>query len=469
MADEIHWIKVVTRPTLPLTVHMMVDGSKEIFKTLGEEFPFYFKMEFANPQTNVFFSEDTIKGIVKVIKKELKKNKDFLLEIAEKGYKDSDILISTAKQITIVDLTQTNNGQLKRYFQTYVDAFSNFTLGLILPFAIEPFLTQVMKEKIRKLNPNFTEEKTEDFFRRLTVVQRDSDIFLEQVDLLEIAVLKKMGAITDNRLSEHATKFGYFGLTNFITSEPWNAKYFEMLLEQFKTPAETLKKNLESRSKELEDYKSFIKSLDVELVKTAELLQDYMFFRTYRIDAMKKAQFYIRSLLAEIAKRFNLTVDDMTYFICPEIIKLLEAGEIPDFEPRKKCFNVGRIGNKIYWNADKIENINHEYSGIIKGNIASKGFAEGVVKLVANAKDVEKVNKGDILVAKMTTPDMVMAMERAGAIVTDEGGVLCHAAIVSREFGIPCIIGTKNATKVLKDGDFVKVDAINGIVEKIPK
>ena len=67
----------------------------------------------------------------------------------------------------------------------------------------------------------------------------------------------------------------------------------------------------------------------------------------------------------------------------------------------------------------------------------------------------------------MTRPEMVVAMKKATAIVTDEGGVTCHAAVVSRELNIPCIIGTRNATKFLKDGDKVEVDANKGIVKKI--
>ncbi|GAG17127.1 unnamed protein product, partial [marine sediment metagenome] len=72
-----------------------------------------------------------------------------------------------------------------------------------------------------------------------------------------------------------------------------------------------------------------------------------------------------------------------------------------------------------------------------------------------------------ILVTNMTTPDLMQAIEKVVAIVTDEGGILCHAAIVSREFGIPCVIATKIATKVLKDGDLVEVDADKGIVKII--
>jgi pyruvate,water dikinase len=80
---------------------------------------------------------------------------------------------------------------------------------------------------------------------------------------------------------------------------------------------------------------------------------------------------------------------------------------------------------------------------------------------------VAKVKMGDIIVSPMTTPNYITAMRRAGAFVTDEGGVLCHAAIISREMNKPCVVGTKYATKVFKDGDIVEVNGEPGIVSKI--
>ena len=111
----------------------------------------------------------------------------------------------------------------------------------------------------------------------------------------------------------------------------------------------------------------------------------------------------------------------------------------------------------------KKEKISSEISQI-KGNIAYKGKVKGKVEVIANIDQLSKFRKGKILVTPMTTPDFIVAIEKAKAIVTDEGGVGCHAAIISREFKIPCIMGTKIATQVLKDGDLVEVDANRGIV-----
>jgi len=101
---------------------------------------------------------------------------------------------------------------------------------------------------------------------------------------------------------------------------------------------------------------------------------------------------------------------------------------------------------------------------LVKGLPASPGVGKGRVVKIKDASELDRVKDGDVLVTTMTSPDMVPAMRRAAAIVTDEGGMTCHAAIVSRELGIPCIVGTGNATQVLANGGVVTVDAIHGVV-----
>ncbi|HEY95813.1 MAG TPA: phosphoenolpyruvate synthase [Dehalococcoidia bacterium] len=101
---------------------------------------------------------------------------------------------------------------------------------------------------------------------------------------------------------------------------------------------------------------------------------------------------------------------------------------------------------------------------LLSGAPASPGITSGPVKLVNDPSEIDKVLTGDILVAEMTTPDFVPAMKRAVAIVTDRGGRTAHAAIVSRELGIPCVVGTGEAMSVLKDGQKITVDGSNGKV-----
>lgn len=103
------------------------------------------------------------------------------------------------------------------------------------------------------------------------------------------------------------------------------------------------------------------------------------------------------------------------------------------------------------------------------GNVAYAGRIIGKVKIVFTAEELVKFQEGNILVTPMTTPDFVIGIEKSAAIVTDKGGIGCHAAVISREFRKPCIIGTENATKVLEDGDLIEVDADKGIVRILEK
>jgi len=113
--------------------------------------------------------------------------------------------------------------------------------------------------------------------------------------------------------------------------------------------------------------------------------------------------------------------------------------------------------------AEKSEE-NEKREIIVKGHGASPGMASGKVKILQSIEELDKVKEGDVLVTTMTNPDMVPAMKRAVAIVTDEGGMTCHAAIVSRELGIPSIVGTGKGTSILKEGQDITVDGSRGVV-----
>jgi len=115
----------------------------------------------------------------------------------------------------------------------------------------------------------------------------------------------------------------------------------------------------------------------------------------------------------------------------------------------------------------KFENKVDEGKTEIQGTCASPGTVRGIARVLLSAKDISKMRQGEILITTMTTPDFVPAMKKASAIVTDEGGITSHAAIISRELGISCVVGTKVATKIFRDGDFIEIHGSSGIVRKI--
>lgn len=181
----------------------------------------------------------------------------------------------------------------------------------------------------------------------------------------------------------------------------------------------------------------------------------------------------IRRILASLYPQYSDYYEVLT-------VSEISTGNIPDLttlEERKS--NYFFAGNQLYTGKDKkfiedtfsilFEKEEIADSNEFKGTAAFKGKVSGKVKIVFGPKQMEKVEEGDILVAPMTLPDILPAMKKASAFVTDEGGVMCHAAIIAREMKKPCIIGTKIATQVLKDGDMVEVDAERGVVKIIQK
>jgi phosphohistidine swiveling domain-containing protein len=221
--------------------------------------------------------------------------------------------------------------------------------------------------------------------------------------------------------------------------------------------------------------------LSLELRNLLTVSED---FTKWQDERKKKTYWYVHYLsliLQEVGRRFDFSLHELKYFNYPETLELFDKGNRykvtrPEAKNRIKfCtwYQKGSLFEQFsgptavklkneFLSSNKEKKVND-----FRGMSASKGVAKGVVSIVKSVKDCGKVKKGNVIVAVMTRPDYVPAMKKAVAIVTNEGGVTCHAAIISRELGIPCVIGTKIATEVLKDGDIVEVNANHGVVKLV--
>ncbi len=161
----------------------------------------------------------------------------------------------------------------------------------------------------------------------------------------------------------------------------------------------------------------------------------------------------------EIKKIAEIALKLEKHYQKPQDIEFaIEGGEIYIVQTRP----ITTLGKRVEEGA----NIKLKGELILKGLAASPGIGSGKIKIIHDLKDLGKVNQGDILVTKMTNPDMVVTMQKCAAIVTDEGGITAHAAIVSREMGIPAVVGTQEATTKLKDGEIITVDGFHGEIYK---
>lgn len=239
---------------------------------------------------------------------------------------------------------------------------------------------------------------------------------------------------------------------------------------------EELKKAIfesQRNQKEVENFRS-------KCSKEEQVLLDYiqlcMNVRDTRKEPLQKILTSIANVVREIFRRIDIPAEDAVYSYSSDFTsRLYEKSEYKqEINKRKKEGFVG------YFNSDgcefeygDIESIKNDLytimdggssKGEIKGSIGCRGFAKASVSVISNLSDFSKFKAGNVLVTSMTRPEFVPLMKKASAVITDEGGITCHAAIVSRELNIPCIIGTKNATRILKDGDLVEVDADKGTI-----
>jgi pyruvate,water dikinase len=171
--------------------------------------------------------------------------------------------------------------------------------------------------------------------------------------------------------------------------------------------------------------------------------------------------------LTEAEKAKQKIADEDIIFLAKIGQKLEEHYKFPqDVEWAKEDDNIYIVQTRPVTTIKKGKESSHDIDApvLLSGAPASPGVASGPVKIVPDPSEIDKVLEGDILVAEMTTPDFVPAMKRAAAIVTDRGGRTAHAAIVSRELGIPCVVGCEKATSTLKDGQVITVDGSNGKV-----
>ncbi|MEI6627000.1 MAG: PEP-utilizing enzyme [bacterium] len=222
--------------------------------------------------------------------------------------------------------------------------------------------------------------------------------------------------------------------------------------------------------KEIEEIKNGLKEGEIHnvvfpdgLLNLSEELKELTFLRTDRTDKFYEFFSVARPLMIEIAKHIGIEFKELANYDANSII-------LDDPKKYNKDFSYGLINDQYILSNDLlISDFKKHESDEIKGRVAFKGVVTGIAKIVTHSNDLNKVNKGDILVTQMTLPSFISAMQKAVAFVTDEGSITCHAAIIAREMKKPCIIGTKNATKVIKDGDLIEVNANSGVVKILKK
>jgi phosphoenolpyruvate synthase/pyruvate phosphate dikinase len=424
-------------------------------------------------------------NILNDLLKNVRKDKDYLKFLLDKDEEICKNVLEFYEKLDCAGLKELSDENLARM---YKDVNLKYSYLLGVSHMIEGF-TQTTEEKIRELVERNEKKSGKELMKVLISPSSHSLMSIEHNKLYKIVKeIKKLGIskiddkVLENNeikkmIDEHARKYFWknngfscvkiLGTTDFV-DEINDIIEKDVDVDEKINEFEAVSGNKKKKEEVLKEIGDF------ELKELIEIGDAIFRIHDRRKEHMTISLHYLNLLHEEAAKRFNVDVELVRFARVDELTKV---GEIVDelksrkkksvfvFFPDEEYVFTGDIAEEYINELTKQRDI--EIDDVIKGNGASLGKVTGKVKVCRGVEEISKMEEGCVLVACMTQPEFVPAMKKAIAIVTDEGGLTCHAAIISRELGIPCVIGTKVATQVLKDGEIVEVDADKGIVRKL--
>lgn len=431
-------------------------------------------------------------------KKEISKNTGLLKKIIDGHYKAFGEFDKIRKYLGSHDIKKESDGKLLKIYRDYAKWIRYcFKWGMIIQILdmgavkYSDEVKQRLMPKLKKignpeiifgrlitpLQPSFVAKEIDAILKLATKIKKDhanlADLKLaKKVPDLPLRLQKELSRLTDD----------YGWLQFYYLGPAASSEYY----------LDLLKRKIEGEpAKELLFHKEEAKKLKLFQMESRKLLTNNELAEINALrefmnlkEARKEQQIYRMNYVMsgwykEVGRRLQISPLQARYITLPEYERILETGKGLDVDILNQRYNLcasllknGEVKLLIGQEAEQCKKLLAVSKNLgkvkeLRGSVAYPGKVQGVVKIVNSTKDIDKFDEGDILVSYSTNPSLVPAMNKARAIITNTGGVTCHAAIVSRELKTPCIIGTGVATKVLRDGDRVEVDANCGTVKKL--
>ncbi len=421
--------------------------------------------------------------IGKVVCEKYKNDSGYLPSLEQQRILLAKKFLKICKQIDKTDLSKLAKADLSRLFEKFYQSYLKQYSIPVLANALDFYTQHQIERQLKKINGGRNFAQHLNAFNAPTTLSYTAN---EKIDLLKILVELKAKNLTLNSsavtkaIERHAKK--YFWLANnYAETKVLDAQFFRQELSQLLSitdPQKEITRIVQFPKKENELKKKLLAKLKLNdpTFKRLIAVQEYaILWRDQRKMFNQIGDHYLFRFATEAARKCNTAVDIMLNMLPKEFEQVLagNAFSVEELEKRKISLNVffpEKSQIFVGLEAEELQAILEDTltkNKELKGTSACLGKCEGVVKIIMHHEEFHKMNKGDILVTGMTRPEFVPLMRMAGAIITDEGGITSHAAIISRELHKPCIIGTKIATRILKDGDIVEVDADRGVVRKI--
>jgi phosphohistidine swiveling domain-containing protein len=371
-------------------------------------------------------------------------------------------------KINKINLEKINNKDLLSLWHDLHDAYLDFWLSGTIPelsnYGSDKFLEELLVPIIKN------SDDLNQALEVLTAPDKLSFYQREEVDLLKTSDLKK-----------HQSR--YFWLKNSysqVISVP--ISFFSKRKKQIDLK---LIDRLRNHFRDIKRHRIVIQrkyNLSSTIMMVAKAIRAGIVWQDQRKKYIFICLHFQTKMAKEIARRFNYSFGDLLNCGTWEIDEIIRGKNIKSIlSSRRSGFGINFFNDfkflnnkesKYFWEIYTKCDIDKNKANHFFGIVASKGRGEiikGTVKIILDPNKSQNFKDGEILVTTMTSPEYVFLMKKAAAIITDTGGLTSHAAIVSREIGIPCIVGSKIATAILNNGDLVEIDVTKGIVRKLKK
>ena len=424
-------------------------------------------MTYEKGKANCYLEGKSLNKAARDIINKVQKSYSFLRRWEKIEFETAKELHKFCDKLDKMDFKKLDDDELLKLYHKGVDVYLKHDSGV----AVIRNTNRLLQEKLLRIykNPSIV--------ALLLSTEEESFILKEYKQLLKIAEKVRKKHLKRNeveKLLEKHTKKNFYLSCGFYNEKPLTKNDFRKKLKEILRRGEDLKNFEEKLKIEIKKRRELIAKLkpSEKLKRLIDFGSTCTYFKDFIRGNLNRFHWSIRKIFKEIAKRTGNKWEKIACLTPEEINEILKEKK----KIKKRNFAVlfsdkkgihlilGKRAKEVIKRLKKklISKISKEIVGIG----ANPGKARGKVLLVK--KNIDFKNKSNfILVSPMTTPDLVPAIKKAKAIVTDEGGLTCHAAIISRELGLPCIIGTKIATKILKDNDLVEVDANKGRVKII--
>jgi len=362
-----------------------------------------------------------------------------------------------------------NDKKLAEILKDYANDLLSFGIYVSLPFLAEDYLDRYI---LKEFNKKFGNEAKK-WYNIAVDTTKDASVLQEEISLLKLAE-----KFSEAKFEKHVEDFRWMANPSYFENY-YDANYYLKRIREHKKDAKQRIKELEDqRNKHKNEFKKLLDLIknDKYLTAIVKTTNEAVFFRSYRTEIFYSSAQYFTGLFKEIAKRLKITdYKDILWLYWTEIVNppkdykdLIESRKekyvfMTDFDGKFWKWD-GKEADDTFKAFESSQKLKKEETKEVKGQAAYPGKITGKAVVVMSSNELNKVKDGEILVTHATNVNFVTALKKVSAIVTEEGGILSHAAIISREMRKPCIIGTKIATKVLKDGDLIEVNTNKGIV-----